>query len=196
MVFTDHDPKTIELIRDNLNLQAFPKRGEPPLQATAAAALAAETAETTGTESGAEAGKGESSTWSLKASGLRLLACDLKWGKTHHSAWPDELVQEMRSGGDSCGDSGFDLLLCSDVIYDRGVVEPLLWTIRQLLRPSSTRVPVLLLGEDERSRDNEAGTCSGQRGDTEPCVRKTPTTMVIETHAKQIDTSDEILLHM
>ena len=130
VVFTDHDAGTLGLIRDNIALQEFPP--PPP---------GAEGVETPGEgEGGGEAGKRGA------GSAGRFVACPLAWGETHASDWPGELVAELSvasaaAAAAAVGNAveppapaaGFDLVLASDVIYDSGVVGPLLWTVRALL---------------------------------------------------------------
>lgn len=114
VVFTDHDPKTLELIRENvaLQLEQLQERSE-----------------------------------SGDTAGLDASTCLLAWG--HEEPWP----RELEAGGEGVSSSTrnatqrdcdasrrrgtFDLVLATDVIYDSAVVEPLLWTIRELLRPSA-----------------------------------------------------------
>eukprot|EP00615_Pteridomonas_danica_P008387 CAMPEP_0114352912 /NCGR_PEP_ID=MMETSP0101-20121206/18287_1 /TAXON_ID=38822 ORGANISM="Pteridomonas danica, Strain PT" /NCGR_SAMPLE_ID=MMETSP0101 /ASSEMBLY_ACC=CAM_ASM_000211 /LENGTH=397 /DNA_ID=CAMNT_0001493521 /DNA_START=23 /DNA_END=1216 /DNA_ORIENTATION=+ len=86
--FTDHDPRALDLIRDNLKLQQFDSHNSSNDQ-----------------------------------------VCQLAWGEKYFKQWPNE-VREVLNLND-----GYDYVLCSDVIYDHGVVEPLLWTIRTLLCP-------------------------------------------------------------
>jgi len=91
VVFTDHDAGTLDLIRDNIELQNF------------------DTANT-----------------------KNVFACPLAWGVEHKGSWPSQVTAHLTNEAGS----GFDLLLASDVIYDSGVVEPLLWTVRHLLAPN------------------------------------------------------------
>jgi len=56
--------------------------------------------------------------------GSEAFACPLAWGAAHRGSWPEELAALA---------GGSDLVLCSDVIYDSGVVDPLLWTVKALL---------------------------------------------------------------
>jgi hypothetical protein len=87
VVFTDHDAGTLDLIRDNVELQG------------------------------------------LDLSHTHVFTCPLAWGAAHRGDWPSQVTSQTDAGG------GFDLVLASDVIYDSGVVEPLLWTVRHLLAP-------------------------------------------------------------
>lgn len=91
VVFTDHDAGTLDLIRDNIELQ------------------------------------------DLDSANIKnVFACPLAWGEEFRSSWPSQVTAHLT---DEAG-GGFDLLLASDVIYDSGVVEPLLWTVRHLLAPN------------------------------------------------------------
>lgn len=72
-----------------------------------------------------------------------FLALPLAWGP-QGKPWPVEL--EAMCDKNSGDNDGFDLVLCSDCIYDTGVVAPLLWTIRNLLSATNPQAVALLCG--------------------------------------------------